>query len=405
MRAAKRRVDGLHVKPKPTEEDGLRLELNLLYKWCDGLITTKDLTEQAYYITRAGGRGVEHLTCNPNTCGHNSSRKFRTSVQIPTDFTDTLTQVKDVPIWNSDTETIDYIDYPLRLPSDVLMLDYKLYPDTYEITGVDPGDWDVPSLTEHPVTKEHGIRETIPIGFYTDKVAYTKRDSFLRYSIGCTWKRRRTTCFLVKCCHMCKCGCNGRCTLDRLMVACNASINKLQRQTMLGTKRCALIEFRADWPERAERANVKTHQGDVCCTDCKCVKRDMFDNISEFTLTSCPWGERTHDEFLNDTREQLTSVRIHDEATRTLLLDSVHHRLTHPYGRLVRPYVHLEALGIKSGDSLQSYCGDLRDVNSLEVLQLPATVWFFRIYDKTLLNGVTLLWHLPGVFGKRTKHM
>jgi len=311
MRAARKRVYGDIGRARvPTSDDIFALEEVLLSHWADGRISMKDLTELAHYITNAGGRGVEKYAADPKASGENHARRFREGVDLPHVISSSLTFVPNVPIWDEQNQKRELVSFPIRLPFDVLETDAVLEPDTYNIKRIDESDWKVDSFTKHEVTVRHGPDGTIPLGFYSDKVAYTKKKSFLRLSIGCLWKRAKKTCFVIQCEVMCKCGCRGRCTIDPILIACNESMNRLQRGESKILGPCAIVEYRGDWPERAERAGFKTHQGYACCPDCDCDRTTQFKNLEQCTVHHLPWGERTHASYLNDLKEQLIRVRV-----------------------------------------------------------------------------------------------
>ena len=179
MRAARLRVrhDTIAASSQrvPTESDTFALEHYLLSKWSDGDMTMKELTELSHVITRAGGQGVEKYTVDPSSSGRNHGRKLRSTLAIPSDIIDSLTFVKNEPIWDERLQQRVCVDFPLRLPHDALTLDHSMEPESYNISRIDEDDWRVDSFMTHPVTLKYGYMHTIPIGFYTDKVSYAKQ--------------------------------------------------------------------------------------------------------------------------------------------------------------------------------------------------------------------------------------
>jgi hypothetical protein len=162
--------------------------------------------------------------------------------------------------------------------------DWMKHPASYSCMSIDPDEWDVPSFTAHPLTVQYGVKNVAAIGFYTDKVKYSLKDTFIRCSVGCLWKRQRITSWVIKASVLCKCGCMGACTMSPIMQAFNASINALQAKEFWARRpdgqvwkasdahrssqagelpmvRCAMVEYRADWPERAALAGCKHHAG------------------------------------------------------------------------------------------------------------------------------------------------
>ena len=113
-----------------------------------------------------------------------------------------------------------------------------------------------PAFTRQVVCLGEGVDKCIPVGYYTDKVKYSQRDSFVRAAVGCTWRRTRITLWVVQERYVCQCGCGGRCTLNTLQVACNKHLNLMQMGQDATGRRLAyghgvLCEYKADMPERA----------------------------------------------------------------------------------------------------------------------------------------------------------
>ena len=169
------------------------------------------------------------------------------------------------------------------------------------------------------------------------KVALYSSTGFLRMSCNLLWSRSRIAVYYVLTASLCRCGCNGACTLDPLTIVVNWSVNWLQRAANPPCRhdgalwlpsddarkrtaneplpmRGALVELRADWPERAAMSGCKTHQGSRPCMRCTCTKTDFHDGYDECTPTSLPWANRDHSEYMLELASLLVPVVVDDEA-------------------------------------------------------------------------------------------
>ena len=118
---------------------------------------------------------------------------------------------------------------PIRLPLEALDHEFKLDPRAMRYADQDPDDRIFESYLTHPVTEKYGRQAVTPLRIYTDGVPVGKTDNFVRFSISSAWSHKRRTVFVVMKSTLCKCGCNGHCTLNALQWPDNKSINALQK--------------------------------------------------------------------------------------------------------------------------------------------------------------------------------
>ena len=93
----------------------------------------------------------------------------------------------------------------------------------------DPSDWQVPIFMEHPITKAHGARTTIPLTLYSDSTPHSTWDSFYTCYLQISWQKKESSRILLWCITKsacCKCGCKARCTLDELFRITIWSLNQ-----------------------------------------------------------------------------------------------------------------------------------------------------------------------------------
>ena len=58
------------------------LEDFVVAKWCAGDWRNSDISELSYLVTKAHGRGLQHLALNPTSRGRNDSRKVQSGLDV-----------------------------------------------------------------------------------------------------------------------------------------------------------------------------------------------------------------------------------------------------------------------------------------------------------------------------------
>ena len=384
-----------HVDDLTAVDAPLALRRYILTLWVGSELDNKLVTTLCYFITSAGGAGVADLGLDPALKGRNHARKLKEV--LPTAVLGNMVIARGVPYYNSKTSTRDHCDFMIRSPLEAIASDYKRYPADYDANNFDTDDWDVPIIMGHPLIAEHGIHAVVPLGLYTDKIAYTKKDTFLRYSVGVAWKRETQTIWTIQSRAMCKCGCNGRCTLDVLTIETNRLLNELQdRPTDADRPWCAVTEHRGDWPEKASIASLKSHAALKPCIDCDCNMHNMHSGYAACTLNHLPWRETTHQDYIDELHRHLYSVEITTEDVRAELVSHTLYRCKHPWGRYIEKCTpRLKRMGLKNGYRVVAHAGTIGDIHSIDTLALPLTVYFYRQDKQSVTAGVSLLWDVP----------
>jgi hypothetical protein len=294
----------------------------------------------AHFITNgpaAGARGVEDLAVDPTASGGNHARKVRECLGLTLVDND-LTTLKQIPFWDPAVNKRVLRDFTMRLPQDCIAEEYRREPSIHYALSSHPEQWDVASFTTHPIVRALGTDKVAGLGMYSDKVPVRKSDSFLRVSVGCVWARSRQTSYVVRTSTLCRCGCNGDCTLLPIMIEFNRSINELQEHGIPDADpplHCALCEYRGDWPERAHMAQIKNHSGNQPCGFCHCTKDDMHSKYSLAPNSRSAFPTRTHATYLAELQSRINHVHVHDEVTRAALADACTFRQARPFGRRI----------------------------------------------------------------------
>lgn len=108
---------------------------------------------------------------------------------------------------------------PIRLPHEALRKHFVQNPQQFDPDQIDSRHWDVPAYTKHPIVRTHA--KVAGLGLHRDKVALFRPTGFIRMSINVIWVRRRISIYYILTMCLCRCGCNGACTLDPLQKCVN----------------------------------------------------------------------------------------------------------------------------------------------------------------------------------------
>ena len=258
--AAKRARRNPQVMPADSMEDmvqaGKEYRKDLLTRFYKVKMGAEDVCVSAYHHTRSGGLGAADIALKPSSSS-NSMRHIRKVLAFNKDKP--LQAFIYVPQWNAAKACREIRPLEIRWPHESISHDFERRPHLYDKSRFDPSDYESPSYTKHPITMKHGP-STLPVGYYSDKVALGKNDSFYRGSGGCTYVRERRTFWIIRQCDICKCGCGGACTNDAIQIEMNNSFNKLQDGEYMTERRDG-----RPWLKSDEWRKQKT--GQECHTD------------------------------------------------------------------------------------------------------------------------------------------
>ena len=179
------------------------------------MLATDDGCKGAEDIAKAGKRGQAYK---------NSARDIKTLVlnncEAPVPYMVTI------PIWNTNTGSKEYVDWPVLLPHE--MLGYLV--DSGSCTIQDMADMDGRddiTIKDRKATfcTAHGLRSStcIPLGFHGDGVPMQKgthnqqTTEVYSWNLLCDKDGKRYLYTNIHKKFMCDCGCRGRCTLDPLL--------------------------------------------------------------------------------------------------------------------------------------------------------------------------------------------
>ena len=306
--------------------------------------------------TKAGAKGVEDLAVNPRSKGRNHATRVRKALGL--EVVENELHPIALPMWCTDIASRYIGTLMVKLPHEALAKDFLQKQAFYEAARRDPDNYHVRSFLDKPVTKQFGADNCWPCGYYTDKVKLGHTGGFYRGSCKVTTMRSSITVWLLLVSQICKCGCNGGCTLDAIQLVMNDSFRWLQKKLFMATRfdmspfhprekiraaqantelpiRGVLCEYRADLPERCMRASARNHQGFFGCLKCTEESSKLHDRVGEVSLVSVPWTARTEDQYFAELHTHMVAIKVEHVAGKTLLLASLVFLSTYPWGRVV----------------------------------------------------------------------
>lgn len=140
----------------------------LVSRWAAGTLTDKELCEIAFYGQASGAKGVEDLAVAPTARGYNHRRRIRDALKL--DVSKELHIVENVPMWDPASHKRVLGKVHMRLPLNALDAAFKKAPHKFDNSKLDPDARNVPSIKEHPVVKQYGLANVMPVRYYAGRV-------------------------------------------------------------------------------------------------------------------------------------------------------------------------------------------------------------------------------------------
>ena len=159
----------------------------LILRWSQNRMSSRDLCTQAYYSHMAGAAGASRIAVDPRLKGDNHHRKVQTVLGLQ--HLQSHLYYAFIPIWCPKRNCRVVRKVPMRLPHELIAASYEK--NKALIRNVDPEDAYTRAFLDHDVTKAHGFKNVVPVGYYTDKVGLGKHNTFYRGSVNILYLRRR----------------------------------------------------------------------------------------------------------------------------------------------------------------------------------------------------------------------
>ena len=402
---------GRRAGPSDAGLDGGRgLRTYLLSQFQKGQLTAKDVCSISWHSMRAGAAGVGDLALDPSDTHH--ARHLRHALGMKARE---LSYVISVPMWCAHTDARVYKDFPLMLPHESFAQNYERQPDEFDVTTV-PSDDLPPHYAGHPVTIARGTR-SVPIGFYSDGVPHTKKDSMLCFYWNNVLSETRYLIATVRKSDLCQCGCRGGCTLGPIMRTIVWSFNVLaaglfpgmdqddqpfqsdlraaRRGFELADGLCgALCEMRADLLEFVTSLGFRRWDNVAApCFGCNCTRAQLF--AFPLSLSACPWQPKTSAMYEDIARNSIKKVTVTSRDQLLRLLACMRHDFDIGGFGLWKAFPEL---GLRRGFRL---CVDkvVKDTHRVSTLVIPPGGALLTFFDSTNELGLTFVSPLFEVVG------
>ena len=135
-------------------------------------MNAKQVCVLSYWSTRGGTRGVADLALHPDSTHFAGHLKNILDINAAGKF-----YMADVPMWDAETETRVIRPLPINLPHEYFAASASSHPEQWNPALFDPADMPA-ALLKHPVYAAHGGK-AVPLGFHSDGVPFTKKDTFI----------------------------------------------------------------------------------------------------------------------------------------------------------------------------------------------------------------------------------
>ena len=397
----------------PTGNDGgagLRRHLTDRYK--HGKLTARSLSTIAWHACRAGATGIEDLALDPSSSNAATHVRRALGARAKSTF-----YWFDLPLWDHKEEERMLFSFPICLPHEEFASLYKLSPSDFHVEECEDVFDLPPQYYTHEVYREN-LHMACPLGYFSDAVPHTKRDSFFAYYWSNSLTGKRHLICSVRKKDVCQCGCKGHCTMGGLLRVIAWSFAVLARGehpevrhdgtpfaeddhrfplrgTPLAQGRVgALVEMRADLLEIVTACGFKTWQNvDNPCFACMTNRDALFNFPASMDTADDSWQDRTA---ASHQAEILASIRKRTVNTKE---DMVKLRKAMScdggFGGLALDK-NYPALDLKKGFRLMEE-GPVTDIHNLKDLVFPAVLTFFDSKGAAVLNHVCpLLISVPG---------
>ena len=144
------------------------------------------------------------------------------------------------------------------------------------------------------------------------------------------------------------------------------------------------------------RAGAKNHQCFFGCLKCTEESSKIHDRVGEVSLISIPWTPRTEGQYFEELFTHLVAIKVEHVADKKLLIDSFTFLIAYPWGRVVGQGKGAR-WGLVAGDRL--VLSDLLlSIHDVELSTPPFEICF-RPRKESGLQGISLMWDIPGVCG------
>ena len=403
---------GQQHAPAVPHDLGKGLRTYLLREFRLGRMTSEQVCTLGWHATAAGATGVADLAVRPGL-----TRQAEHLRQVMNARARDTFYVARIPMWDHTEERRTFFEFPMDLPHEAFARQhgqdpapFVLHPDQHEHLP--------PSFFEHEVYIANGDM-TVPIGYFSDAVPHTKKDSFFAYYWSNLLDGERNLICSLRKADVCQCGCRGFCTMNSVQQVIAWSMKLLQEgkypelrhdtlpfdrdpkrngqrgQCLAGGRCGALVEMRADLLEYVSALGFKQWQDcDHPCFLCDCSKANLW-SFPPSMMVDPPWTNRdeaAYNEAVQDAvlKRLIVSPAMLRQLCSLLWFDA---RKNKPSGYHLRQA--LPELDLPYGARLVED-GALVDIHAVADVTLPAVLTFFHTQGNHGLNFVCPMFSVPG---------
>ena len=163
--------------PAVPRDFGKGLRNYLLKEFRLGRMTSEQVCTLSWHATAAGGKGVADMALKP-TLTHQAEHLRRVmNVRAKETF-----YVASIPMWCHTEELRKFTDFPFDLPHEAFARMHAQDPTCFDVLPHMHDDLP-PSFWAHQVFEAKGDMAH-PLGYFSDAVPHTKKDSFFAYYWG-----------------------------------------------------------------------------------------------------------------------------------------------------------------------------------------------------------------------------
>ena len=390
---------------------GAGLRAYLLREYQLGRMDGVQLTTIAYHATRAGGQGVSDLALEPGNRHAADHIRGVLGARVTTAFF-----VATVPMQCKTTESRKHMDFPLNLPHEEFAACFAESPEQFTVDA----DSDLPDrFYTHPVYSRH-LHKTCPLGFFSDGVPFTKRDTMIAFYWSSLQSPRRHLICAIRKSDLCKCGCKGLCTIGAVQRVIAWSFTVIQsgvwpdndhmgRPLLLNGEEAraakaglpladgyvgALIEMRADLEEYCAAMGFKRWSvKQTPCWCCTATVRQMYNFPAH--IEGSPWhaAARTSETYAADLAGAMYEVEVASDGELSEILAKLKfdQRKEGYGGKCLTEAIR----GVPKGARLMEY-GPVIDLHQLDNIPTPCTLSFFDTRGNSAINYVCPLFTIEG---------
>ena len=405
----------------PTAADAYSLRQHIVGLYNAGTLTANDMVKMAWFITQAGGIGLEDLAQNPDTVGSNASRVVKKALQMVKIQEDYLMYF-DIPQRGKRKNAHGRLRKrgTFRKPLAILPV-YEVLSKLFSKVGQGEFMKHVgnPNLLcgnfyEHAIVKAEGADKCFPLRVFADFAQLDNKSNVLNIFMSCLHLQKRIPLASIHGKALCKCGCRGSHSLQPvwdvvawLLRVCASGVwprenyhgvrwpasswrSHVAGEPLFNGLKGVVVEISCDLDEYPKTLGLPDYKSLFGCLKCFKSKR----NRNDLAMRS---RKRTH-RWLLETGSSSLSIHPVNEATVMELKANCTSKKKKAGVTVDKPCANLP--GLRVGDRLEPTCGDLVDFwHGDNISDAHPDAWKVLVYSRprNSLMFINRLFTIPGI--------